>query len=156
MKSVLLMLNNMNFIIRRMREEDTDQVYSLGFVAQEFRFNQEASFWTRDRLRSWCKSPEDLLLVAESDNEIAGFSLYACHRPTGKVTWENLYVSEKYRKNGVGQELILKGISMLREMGYSYIVLQNHNDDQERFARYLKKFGFKRGPMVMWMDQSFN
>lgn len=92
-------------------------------------------------------------MAVNENNEVIGFSLYAVHIPTGKVTWENLFVNKEYRQQGIGRNLVLEGLKELEKMSYNYIALQNHNGNQDKFASYLEQFGFKRGDVVMWMDK---
>jgi len=144
----------MNLAVRRAVAFDIEQIHKLGNSAQEFTVGVWGGFWGQDHLLNWSKSKDDLMLVAVNENnEVVGFSLYAVHVPTGKVTWENLFVSKEYRGQGIGKSLVIEGLKELEKMGYSYIALQNHNDDKEKFASYLEQFGFKRGDMVMWMDK---
>ncbi|MFZ2484456.1 MAG: GNAT family N-acetyltransferase [Minisyncoccia bacterium] len=144
----------MNVSIRRAVVSDIEQIHKLGNSAQEFTVGVWEGFWSKDNLLNWSKSEEDLMLVAVNENnEVIGFSLYAVHIPTGKVTWENLFVSKECRQQGIGKKLVLEGLKELEKMGYNYVALQNHNDNQDDFASYLEQFGFKRGDMVMWMDK---
>ena len=142
----------MDFLIRKMELEDIEAVYSLGVSQKEFS-SASGTFWSQEQLKNWIRSPKDLLLVAEKDSQIIGFSLYAVHSPTGKVTWENLYISPKYRKLGIASALTKEGLKQIKALGYTYIMLCVNAEDQESFASFLEKFGFKRGSKVLWMDQ---
>ncbi len=135
-----------------MQKEDVDAVYELGIGREEFA-TQSGAFWTKEQLERWCESPNDVLLVVEDEGKIVGFSLYATHIPTGKITWENLYVHPSVRGKGIGKVLIEEGHRRLKETGYSYVMLLDNSNDQERFAEYLKQFGFKTGSKVLWIDQ---
>lgn len=138
--------------IRPMNKGDAGAVRVLGVGQKEFS-TASGSFWTHEQLEKWCESRTDVLLVAEDDGKIIGFSLYATHIPTGKVTWENLYVDPSARGKDVGKSLIQEAHRLLKEKGYSYVVLQNNSNDQERFSKYLEPFGFRPGERVLWMDQ---
>jgi len=138
--------------IRPMNKSDVAAVRALGVDQKEFS-TASGSFWTHEQLEGWCESPDDVLLVVEDNERIVGFSFYATHVPTGKVTWENLYVDPSARGKDTGKSLIQEAHKRLKEKGYSYVVLQNNSEDQERFASYLKQFGFKSGERVLWMDQ---
>jgi ribosomal protein S18 acetylase RimI-like enzyme len=142
----------MDFLIRKMISKDIDAVYDLGFSQKEFS-SDNGSFWTKEQLKNWVGSSNDLLLVAEKDKQIIGFSLYAVHLPTGKVTWENLYVSPADRKLGVASALAKEGLRQIKALGYTYIMLGVMAEDQESFTLLMEKFGFKRGSKVLWMDQ---
>lgn len=137
--------------VREMNKEDIEAVFELGHGCEEFT-TENGSFWSKEQLQRWCNSPDDLLLVAEENGRIIGFSLYAVHIPTGKVTWENLYVDPEMRGRGIAAALIEEGHLRLKAKGYSYLVLQDNSTDQERFAHYLERFGFKKGSKVLWLD----
>lgn len=143
----------MEFFIRKMNIGDTEEVYNLGVSQKEFA-SESVCFWTREQLNQWCQSPSDVLIVAEQNQKIVGFSLYSAHVPTGKVTWENLYVIPMARKNGVASALAKEGLKQIRDLGYKYIVSYINADDQNSFASFAGKFGFKKGNKVLWIDQA--
>lgn len=143
----------MNFIIRKLKEEDVEQVYKLGILKNEFT-TDNGSFWTKEQLSNWCKNKDDVTLVAEQNNEIIGFSLYANHIPTKKVTWENIYVKNNYRNIGVGSALIEEGLKNVKDKGGKYIMCCVNSDNQNKFVKYLEKFGFKKYGDVSWVDMS--
>lgn len=142
----------MDLVIRKMTSEDIDTVYTLGVSQKEFSTTNGA-FWDKDQLKNWVRSPRDLLLVAEKEKQVIGFSLYASHLPTGKVTWENLYVNPSYRRLGIASALTKEGLKQIKALGYTYIMMAVNAEDQESFSSLMEKFGFKRGSNVLWMDQ---
>jgi len=131
---------------------DVDAVYDLGISQREFA-SASGEFWSKEQLTAWCQSPKDVLLVAEKGRGIIGFSLYAAHLPTSKVTWENLFVIPSTRGLGVAGALVEEGLKQIKEKGYFYVMLCVNADDQETFASFVEKYGFKRGDKVLWMDQ---
>ena len=135
-----------------MKAGDVPSVIYLGKGQKEFIFEHQ-SFWLEEQLVSWCNSSEDVCLVAERNKQIVGFSLYAIHKPTKKVTWENLYVIPERRNSGVGSMLIEEGFKQLKQRGYLYIMGCVNAEDKEGFATYLEKFGFKKGHHMLWIDQ---
>lgn len=142
----------MTFKIRKLESADIDQVYELGNLKDEFT-TENGSFWSKEQLESWGKSESDIMLVAESEGKIVGFSLYAQHIPTKKVTWENMYVLPEYRKLGIGSALIENSLEKLKELGCKYVMCCINSTDQNQFAEYLKKFGFKIYGNVLWVDK---
>ena len=94
----------MDFQISKMNIEDIDEIYKLGISQKEFA-SASGIFWSKKQLEKWCQSPNDVLLVAKTNNEIIGFSFYSAHIPTKKVTWENLYVTPSARGLGVAAKL---------------------------------------------------
>jgi len=142
----------MKFSIRKMNTDDVEEVYNLGILQKEFA-SESGVFWTKKQLNQWCKSPNDILTIAEQNKKIIGFSLFAIHVPTGKITWENLYVIPMARKSGVASAMIKDGLRQTRGLGYKYIVSYINADDQNKFALFAEKFGFKKGNKVLWIDQ---
>lgn len=138
-----------------MRIDDVPPVLSLGKGQQEFTFEHQ-SFWSEDQLTAWCQSKDDVCIVAECNGVIVGFSLYAMHIPTKKVTWENLYVVPEMRKSGVGSSLIEEGLKQIKEKGYTYVMACLNAVDKDGFATYLEKFGFKRGHKMLWIDREIS
>jgi len=142
----------MNIKIRSMVEKNVSRVLELGRGQKEFTFEHQ-SFWLEDQLTAWCQSNNDLCLVAEINNIIVGFSLYAMHAPTKKVTWENLYVASDMRNMGIATKLIKEGLEQIRKKGYSYVMGCVNATNKDSFIGYVEKFGFKRGHEMIWIDK---
>ncbi|MES3006105.1 MAG: GNAT family N-acetyltransferase [Patescibacteria group bacterium] len=135
-----------------MTVEDVAQVIQLGKGQKEFTFEHQ-SFWLKDQLSAWCQSENDVCLVAEVEGKIVGFSLYAMHVPTKKVTWENLYILPEMRKMGIASKLIEEGLNQVKEKGYAYIMGCVNASDKDGFVTYVEKFGFKKGHEMIWIDK---
>ena len=142
----------MNFQISKMNVADIDEIYRLGTSQKEFA-SASGIFWSKEQLKKWCQSPSDVLLIAKTSNEIVGFSFYSAHIPTRKVTWENLYVTPSARGLGVAAKLTEEGLKEIKDLGYTYIMLCVNADDQELFAKFVERYGFKRGGTVLWVDK---
>ena len=139
--------------IRKMKIEDVELVYALGIGEKRFRVGAEsAGFWTKEQLRNWVKSKDDVLLVAEENRQIVGYVLSQYHAPTRKATFENLYVFPKYRNLGIAKMLTLELIHQLKEKkAYICGLIET---DNESIAQLLGANGFKKGKQMIWMDQS--
>lgn len=135
-----------------MENSDISQVYSLGVSSSEFS-TQNGSFWTQEQLENWQKSETDLLLVAEHENKVIGFTFFAGHAPTKKATWENLYVAPEYRKRGIADALAKTGMKEIKSLGYIYVMGCIRAEDRESFLKYCENIGFKDGGLVTWIDQ---
>ena len=142
----------MKFSIRNMNNNDVEEVYNLGASQKEFA-SKSGTFWAKEQLSQWCQSSSDVLIVAEQDQKIVGFSLYSANVPTKKVTWENLYVIPSERKTGIASALIKEGLKQIKILGYKYVVAYANADDQDKFISFAEKFGFKRGNKVWWIEQ---
>lgn len=142
----------MQHTIRKMNIEDIDEVYNLGINQSAFK-TDSGSFWTSVQLKNWVESDMDVLLVAEQDNKIIGFTFFAGHIPTKKVTWENLYIIPEYRKNGIAKDLTTEGLKQIKSLGYVYVMGCVNADDQGKFVKYVEQFGFKDGGQTTWIDK---
>jgi len=138
-----------------MEIDDIAAVISLGSGQKEFTFEHQ-SFWLKEQLVSWCENKEDICLVAEQDGHIVGFSLYAMHVPTKKVTWENIYVIPEARNSGIGTKLIEEGLKQIKIIGGVYVVACLNAVDKDGFATSLEKFGFKKGHNMLWVDKEIS
>lgn len=142
----------MQHTIRKMKKEDIPKVHSLGISQDAFK-TDSGVFWTFEQLENWVESAMDVLLVAECENKIIGFTFFGGHIPTKKVTWENLYIIPEYRKNGVAKDLITEGLKQIKSLGYVYVIGCVNADDQGQFVKYVEKFDFKDGGQTTWIDR---
>lgn len=113
----------LDFLIRKMYEPDVETVYNIIKTNKDVFSNfKDLKYWgwSREQIRKWVKS-DNILLVAETEGEIAGFITSRYHRPTDEILLENIYVLEKYRRRGIGTALIeefkrrAKGMGKKRE-----------------------------------------
>lgn len=137
--------------IRKITAQDIDNIVMLGKGQREFTFSN-VSFWSSEQLLRWSENGDDICILAEESGKIIGFSLYAVHLPTGKVTWENLYVIPEYRNKGVGAMLINEGLKLIKDKGYSFVIGCVNATDKTTFVNYLEKFGFKKEHEMVWVE----
>lgn len=139
-------------IIRPMTTSDIDTVHEIGLKEDNFRVSDsEASgFWSKDQLKRWVESGNDVLLVAEVENQIVGFVLTTHHRPTGKVTWENHLVLPKYQGQGIGKALAREVVHCIKADGATYLhfLVKTTN----RNSQYYEKLGFNKGKDFSWFE----
>lgn len=146
----------MNVEIRPMRDRDVESVHESGVDVEAFQTTgteaSESPFWPKDRLRRWVQTGEDVLLVAEADDEIVGFLLSHLHDTTGAAYIENLYVAEAYRRRGIGMQLLQEGVEELVDNGGRYIsALTKPNNEAMR--ELLQEADFNEGDTFVWMDR---
>ncbi|MBE5979449.1 MAG: GNAT family N-acetyltransferase [Paenibacillaceae bacterium] len=106
-------------IIRSMTIDDYDQVYALwsgikGFGIRAVDDSQEGI--NRFLLRN-----PGLSVVAEDNNEITGSIL--CGHDGRRGTLYHVCVAEKYRKHGVGREMVSEVVSRLKKEGINKVNL---------------------------------
>lgn len=132
-----------------------DLPFIIDAGSQESNFSTtptSAGFWTTEQLTNSINSQDDVLLVAEADGEIVGFCISLLHRPTGKATFENLWVHPNYRKEGVGQQLIERMIENLKDNGCVYICGLT-KEDNEPMLNLFEKVGFEKGYTFRWISK---
>ncbi|MEK7461921.1 MAG: GNAT family N-acetyltransferase [Patescibacteria group bacterium] len=139
-------------IIQKMTSNDVSAVLKIGMGVTAFEVSERDCFWSREQLEKWIEADEDVLLVAKENDEIVGFALSMLHKPTGKVTWENLYVLQNFRNRGVGQQLIGELLLRLRQKGASYMCffVRAENQDEVSFFQHLD---FVSGYNFVWFEK---
>jgi len=93
------------------------------------------------------------MLLAEHKKGVVGFVFFTHHIPTGKVTWENAWVSPKMRGMGIVQELYKKAEECLKRKGSLYICSMTKPSSKASIAMQ-KKMGFEEQLKFIWMDKS--
>ncbi|MEX0650315.1 MAG: GNAT family N-acetyltransferase [Candidatus Andersenbacteria bacterium] len=133
--------------------DDVAEVCRIGLAESAFEVSESDTFWTPDQLSKWVETGEDVLLVAkDNDHKIIGFALSTLHRPTGKATWENLYVNPTARNQGVGMALTEEMTRQLHAKGASYICffVRAEKDDE---ITYFTNRGFTQGYNFVWFGK---
>jgi GNAT superfamily N-acetyltransferase len=95
----------------------------------------------------WIRSPKGLILIAEEDGEIAGYSMnfikenikvYSL-RETGHLA--DLYVRKKFRKRGLATKFKQMAFSWFKKKGIKYASIAFHAKNTRAHKIY-KKWGF--------------
>jgi ribosomal protein S18 acetylase RimI-like enzyme len=137
--------------IRRMEERDLEKVYEWGAGTEGFSANIYSRFWPEFALEKWVKKPDDVLLVAEEQDQMVGFILSQYHKESGKATIENIYIAEEHRGTGAGSRLLKKCIDQLKANGARHINACVKSDNEEAI-KFFEKYGFNRGYDFVWMQ----
>lgn len=143
---------NPALLVRDMRLRDIDQIYEIGKGAPEFTVSDSSSFWEKEDLKRWVKDKEeDILLVAEIENEIVGFVLAKYHKATRLSTITNIFVKETHRGKGIGTRLLEETKSRLLNKGttYLYALIGKQNDPS---LGLFKSAGFTEGYDMTWVE----
>ncbi|KKS44299.1 hypothetical protein A2567_03135 [Candidatus Azambacteria bacterium RIFOXYD1_FULL_42_11] len=138
--------------IRKINSKDLSSIIKIGKKINEFQISNTGIFWSRDQLARWTKSKNDICLIAEDHNNIVGFVLFACHLPTKKSTFENIWVDSAYRKKGIARHLIDRALKNLDKKNISYIMGFVSENNKEHLS-FLKKVGFSVGNKGHWIDK---
>ena len=120
--------------IRQEQERDIEAVRNLNRIA----FDGPAEAQVVDKLREVC---DDLIsIVAVEDDEVVGHILFS------SVTIENgnnvirgmglapLAVLPNRQKTGIGSALVERGLALLREKEYPFVIVLGHADFYPRFG----------------------
>lgn len=133
----------MKIIIRQEKESDYQ---NTEFVVEEAFKNAELSDNTEQllvhRLRECNTFVPELSLVAENKEGIVGHVLFTRIWIEGYQKWESLALAPvsvlpEYQKQGIGSQLIRKGLKKATELGFQSVIVLGHKD-------YYPKFGFKK------------
>lgn len=144
----------MNPLIRKMSSSDARNVYSLGISIKEFRTVPEDTncFWPIETLEAIAK--KEIAYVIEDDQNIIGFLIATYQETTRKVTWENMYLSPRYR--GEGLDLAHQCWELAEQdariMGANYIcgMVEEKNVSSQKMV---EKEGFTKGKKYFWMQK---
>ena len=125
----------MEVIIRDATPDDADHVAQLWVdlnhyileYAPNYKYTDNAATGFSEYLRTLPKDPNGLLIVAELEGRLIGFirgSIFTrapsfVIRQQGKI-WD-LYVSEKYRRQGIGQKLVEQALRFFREKEMKFV-----------------------------------
>jgi len=122
-----------DFIIRDFKKSDVTAVYQI--EKQCF-----SNPWSEKALLDEIENPNANFLVCQKDKAICGYigSIFVCDEAS--VT--NVAVSLAFRRQGVGEKLVLSLISRAREKGISSIFLEVR-ESNEAAQKLYEKCGFK-------------
>ena len=110
-------------------------------------------FWNEQELAAWISTNEDYCIGAFADNQLVGFCLTHYHMAVNKVHLENIYVCEKYRKQGVAKRLLFDIIAHYRELSKNKIRFVGLVDESNEAAlSILENANFVKGHPMNWMQ----
>jgi len=119
--------------IRRMREEDLDEVMEMEGVAF-------SSPWTRGMYLHEIEKRDSCYLVARRDGTLAGYGGTLLILDEAHVM--TLAVREDLRRRGLGARLLLELLDYSRDMGARFLTLEVRGSNREAIELY-KRFGFQ-------------
>ncbi len=139
--------------IRKIGLNDVDEILKISSNVKEFEVDLEIrGFWSKIQLLNWVKSTTDVCLLAEHNDKIIGFILFAHHVPTGKINFENAWTHNDYRGKGIFENLFAEGVYLAKKLGGTYICALSKTDNTASINA-LKKTGFIEGYEFKWMHR---
>lgn len=97
-------------------------------------------FWNSSILESELKNPFSQYIIAKLNKEIVGFAGVIDTVDQLEIT--NIVVKKDYRKNGIGNELLVELITLAKEDGKDKIILEVNSTNLAAIKLY-EKNGFK-------------
>lgn len=141
--------------IREAVEKDLSQLKSLFLEDQKYtkRFDEElvVNEQTKKEMEKEVnrifKEPNGKILVAEENGKITGFIIPTFSPGTTRGGWiSNIFISELFRRKGIGSRLMEKGINWLKQRGAKKVELTAYKVNQKALFFY-KKLNFKKQPV---------
>jgi GNAT superfamily N-acetyltransferase len=145
--------------IDRARPSDQDAVVAL-LAAQmaEHRVRSETEKLSQVFRRILADEQSGFVLVARLHSEIVAVAYVATILSVehgGRAGWlEELYVTPKQRKRGIGSALVNSVIKLVSELGLVALDLEVDADHQRAESLYAR-LGFRRLPRSRWVRESF-
>lgn len=145
-------------VIRPARPPDFDKLYALAESVLELRVSARHAFMDPEEFRMSMASPDSVFLVAERDDNIAGF-IYADSNDPEKRGAEKkwaclvyLAVAEQHRRQGVATALYEDCIAELKRRGVTHVY--GWAGLTHPIAAFLQTHGFEAGRACIWMDRA--
>jgi GNAT superfamily N-acetyltransferase len=141
----------MSLEVRPARAEDADAIRALGLGDPAFAVSERIPFYEREELLEWAADPAaNLLFVAESEGEVAGF--FFCK--VISYHWamlDNFYVKANKRGSGVATALHSALVAELRQRGIVYLSTLVSCDDP-KLVETLRHLGFSTSKAYHWYE----
>jgi len=124
-----------NLKIRKAKLKDVDRIYYLQSLLMKYHIKFD-DFWrgNKDRRKNFCKhvrstirSSNGLVLVAEYNGKIVGYSLAKIKKrpPIFKIQKighiHDAFVMKQYRKRGIGRRLVNESLKWFKSKGMNYV-----------------------------------
>ncbi|MEG0872599.1 MAG: GNAT family N-acetyltransferase [Clostridia bacterium] len=137
-----------NYIIRKAKFEDIDNIWNLGKNINEFETSEDiVLFWAKDILENCIDKKDVMILVIEIKEKIVGFMIANINGSLKKAEIENQYIISEYRHNGYGKALLTQMIEDLSNVGVENICAMSTDA-----VDFLVRNGFTKGNQFYWMD----
>ena len=133
----------MEWIIRRAVKNDKSKINELFIeMLQTIYDEKNVEGYEEGYLDHFFDNHEDWICVAEINGSIVAYLSIEVHREQENFIYlDDLSVSEKFRGNGIGTELIKTAERFAKEMGVSIITLHVEKSNQSALKLY-KRLGY--------------
>jgi len=128
----------MNYKIRTVTINDAQKIYDMGKECFDWYF--ERMEWSASTVSYCIDCHYDSSFVAAKNEEVIGFILTFIRDDIGYIGW--VAVTEKYRRKGIGTELVKRAVTSLKEKGIRTVASHVRFDDSS--LAIFEKNGFKR------------
>ncbi len=123
-------MNDSTLVLRLATLDDVDALYAL----EQQAFSSDRL--SRRRLRHWVKASNGVLLLAEKDQQILGYSLALLHRGTRLARLYSIAVSSEARGMGLGRSLLLRLEKEVADLGWLFMRLEVAKNNEAAISLY--------------------
>jgi len=128
----------MNISVRQEKKKDYEEIYEVNKLA----FGQENESRLVERIRKGDSFIPELSLVAEASGRVVGHILFSEIKISGSSIFNTLILAPiavipELQRQGIGTELMKRGMKLASELGYDSIIVVGHKE-------YYPRFGFKK------------
>jgi ribosomal protein S18 acetylase RimI-like enzyme len=141
-----------NVTIRKMQKEDIPTVRRIGFTTPEFNTGSGVDqFYSAKTMRKWVNDANGIAFSALANGRIVGFVLgnYLSASRGGYIN--TMVVNQRYRRQGVGKELLRKALDELRGKDCKHVFC-SVEEENEGMLKFMRKSGFQVGRSFRYVE----
>ena len=141
----------MDFTVRKAVLEDCrrilplqEQIAKLHFLGRPDLFKNEVRTYTEELFETWLDSPTHILLIAEVDGEIAGYTIswviqyrdHPTYRDYDSFYIDDICVLDKFRRCGIGSAMMARCVEEARNRKCKNVDLNVWSFNKDAIAFY--------------------
>ncbi len=132
----------MKFVYRKAELSDSKRIEELFIEMLRTIYNtNDVDGYENGYLDKFFSESEDLIYVAELEEEVVAFLSIEVYKDDGYVYLDDLSVTEKYRDKGIGTKLISLAEDYSKDIGVSAIVFHVEKTNENAHKLY-RKLGY--------------